>query len=97
MFKLRSMYVNSDDSVHRAAVKQYMNGQALNHDSETGPLYKLGYDPRVTRVDKIIRMVDQIGCQGHGKMPGSTFLGSGSMNSASFFCGCVLSKGPIPN
>ncbi len=32
-----------------------MNGQALNHDSETGPLYKLGYDPRVTRVGKIIR------------------------------------------
>jgi lipopolysaccharide/colanic/teichoic acid biosynthesis glycosyltransferase len=30
IFKFRSMYVNSDDSVHRDAIVKYMNGQEMN-------------------------------------------------------------------
>ena len=51
LFKFRSMYVNCGDSVHREAIKQYMNGEALNSDG----LYKLVGDPRVTRVGRFIR------------------------------------------
>ena len=29
MFKLRSMYVNVDDSVHRESIKLYMNGATI--------------------------------------------------------------------
>jgi lipopolysaccharide/colanic/teichoic acid biosynthesis glycosyltransferase len=53
VFKFRSMYVNCDDSVHREAIKQYMNGEALNGDENN--LYKLVDDPRVTRVGRFIR------------------------------------------
>src|SRR5712691_10208603 len=30
IFKLRSMYVDSDDAVHRESIKQYINGTTLN-------------------------------------------------------------------
>jgi len=53
MLKFRSMYVDNDDSVHREAIKQYMNGEALNGDSNMP--YKMGDDLRVTRVGRIIR------------------------------------------
>lgn len=53
VFKFRSMYVNCDDSVHREAIKQYMNGETLNGDENN--LYKLVDDPRVTRVGRFIR------------------------------------------
>lgn len=53
MFKFRSMHVNCDDSVHRAAIKQYMNGSALNGDGNNP--YKLVDDHRVTRVGRFIR------------------------------------------
>jgi lipopolysaccharide/colanic/teichoic acid biosynthesis glycosyltransferase len=55
MFKLRSMYVNSDDSVHRKSIKQYINGAALNDKENLDNLYKLVDDPRVTRVGRFIR------------------------------------------
>ena len=55
LFKLRSMYVDSDDSVHRESIKQYMNGAALNGKENSGILYKLVDDPRVTRVGRFIR------------------------------------------
>ena len=55
MYKLRSMYINSDDSLHRESVKQYMNGAVLNGNDNLGNQYKLVDDPRVTRVGKIIR------------------------------------------
>lgn len=57
-YKFRSMYVDSDDSVHRNAIKQYMNGEALNghrSTSSTATLYKLVDDPRVTKVGHFIR------------------------------------------
>lgn len=53
--KFRSMYVNNDDSIHREAVEQYMKGLALNEQSEDGSLFKLGNDPRITRVGRFIR------------------------------------------
>jgi lipopolysaccharide/colanic/teichoic acid biosynthesis glycosyltransferase len=55
MFKLRSMYVNSDDSVHRKSIKQYINGASLNDKENLDNLYKLVDDPRVTRVGRFIR------------------------------------------
>src|SRR6266446_158519 len=55
MLKFRSMHVNCDDLVHREAVKQYMNGGALNGDGNTSNLYKLTNDPRITRVGRFIR------------------------------------------
>ena len=55
LFKLRSMYVDSDDSVHRESIKQYMNGAALNGKGNSDNLYKLVDDPRITRVGQFIR------------------------------------------
>jgi lipopolysaccharide/colanic/teichoic acid biosynthesis glycosyltransferase len=55
MLKLRSMYVDSDDSVHRESVKLYMNGAALNGKGDSDNQYKLVDDPRVTRVGRFIR------------------------------------------
>ena len=55
MFKLRSMYVDSDDSIHRESVKQYINGARLNGKENSDNLYKLVGDPRVTRVGRFIR------------------------------------------
>ena len=55
LFKFRSMYVNSDDSTHREAIKQYMNGDTLNDEQDSAVPYKLENDPRVTRVGKFIR------------------------------------------
>jgi len=55
MLKLRSMYVDSDDSVHRESIKHYINGSRLNSKENLGNLYKLVDDPRVTRVGRFIR------------------------------------------
>ncbi len=57
MYKFRSMYVNSDDSVHRDAIVKYMNGQEMNVGT-TAALkfqFKLSVDPRITRVGRFIR------------------------------------------
>lgn len=53
--KFRSMYVNSDDSTHRAAVEQFMSGKLLNSSHDTATPYKLAGDQRITRVGKFIR------------------------------------------
>ena len=55
MLKFRSMYINSDDSTHRQAIEQYMNGQSLNGEAESDMMFKLCDDPRVTRVGRVIR------------------------------------------
>lgn len=55
LLKFRSMYVNSDQSIHRKAVEHYMNGQMLNEHTQDGSLFKLGNDPRVTRVGRFLR------------------------------------------
>lgn len=55
MFKLRSMYVNVDDSLHRESIKLYMNGATLNETGDSDKQFKLVDDPRVTRVGRFIR------------------------------------------
>ncbi len=55
MFKLRSMLVDSDDSVHRESIKHFMRGAAIHSDENEGNHFKLVDDPRLTRVGKFIR------------------------------------------
>ena len=55
MLKLRSMYIDSDDSLHRESIKQYMNGGAINGNTHSNDVYKLVDDPRITRVGRFIR------------------------------------------
>jgi lipopolysaccharide/colanic/teichoic acid biosynthesis glycosyltransferase len=55
MYKFRSMYINSDDSLHREAVVQFINGQKLNENSRADLLYKQIDDPRITRVGRFLR------------------------------------------
>ena len=55
MLKLRSMYIDSDDSLHRKSIKQYMNGGAINGNTHSNDVYKLVDDPRITRVGRFIR------------------------------------------
>lgn len=53
MLKLRSMHENCDDTVHREAIMQYQNGNALNGDTDSP--YKLQNDTRITKVGKFLR------------------------------------------
>src|SRR5579875_1924985 len=46
---------NNDDASHRAAIEQFMNGEAINNNTRTLNRYKLGTDQRITRVGKFIR------------------------------------------
>jgi lipopolysaccharide/colanic/teichoic acid biosynthesis glycosyltransferase len=57
MYKFRSMYLNTDDSVHRNAIVKYMNGQEMNVGTAAAIKFqfKLSDDPRVTRVGRVIR------------------------------------------
>lgn len=56
-FKFRSMYVNSDSSIHRAYVAEYIRGnhRHVNNGNHQSPLYKMKHDPRVTRVGRFLR------------------------------------------
>lgn len=54
MLKFRSMYVNCDDALHRAAIERFMAGQELS-DDQPGAQFKLTNDPRVTPVGRFIR------------------------------------------
>ncbi len=53
MLKFRSMYANSDSTIHRQAIEEFMNSQVLNSDTERP--YKLVDDPRITKVGQFIR------------------------------------------
>ena len=55
LFKFRSMYVDQDDTLHRAAIKSYMRGEQLSSNAESSLCYKLDKDPRITRVGSFIR------------------------------------------
>jgi lipopolysaccharide/colanic/teichoic acid biosynthesis glycosyltransferase len=55
MLKLRSMYVDADDSIHRESVKLYMNGAKLNGNGDFNSQYKLSGDPRITKIGRFIR------------------------------------------
>ncbi len=55
MLKLRSMYVNSDDALHREAIAKYMSGQKLADSTTSDLSYKKVDDPRVTKVGRFLR------------------------------------------
>lgn len=53
MYKFRSMYANCGEAAHRQAIKEFIQGKALN--SNTIRSYKLEGDPRITRIGRFIR------------------------------------------
>lgn len=55
MLKFRSMYVNSDDALHREAIAKYMSGQKLADSTTSDLSYKKVDDPRVTKVGRFLR------------------------------------------
>ncbi len=57
LFKLRSMAINADDSIHREYVSSLIEGRhdQLNQGDAVKPVYKLTADPRVTRVGRFLR------------------------------------------
>ena len=55
MLKFRSMYVDSDDALHRQAIAKYMNGQNVNDTATTDFSFKQVDDPRITRVGRFLR------------------------------------------
>ena len=53
MYKFRTMTVDNDESLHRAAFERFFRAQSLE---ETGaPSFKIQNDPRVTRVGRVLR------------------------------------------
>jgi lipopolysaccharide/colanic/teichoic acid biosynthesis glycosyltransferase len=51
ILKFRTMHVDSDEEIHRDYVTRLLVGTAEQHDG----LYKLGADPRVTRIGAVLR------------------------------------------
>ncbi len=54
MYKFRSMYVDSDKSIHQQYVTKLIKGEIDQEDAEKGPI-KIVQDPRVTKVGRILR------------------------------------------
>ncbi len=58
VYKFRTMYHNNDDTLHKHAIARFLDGQPLDVIEKNGvqmPVYKLVYDPRVTRLGRILR------------------------------------------
>ena len=55
LYKLRTMYLHNEDSLHRKAVAKYISGEKLSGDGTWNISYKLTEDPRVTRVGRFLR------------------------------------------
>ena len=55
LYKLRTMYLDNEDSLHRKAVAKYISGEKLSGDGTGNISYKLTEDPRVTRVGRFLR------------------------------------------
>ncbi len=55
MLKFRSMYADSDESLHRETIARYMLGQKVNGNATSELSYKRIDDQRVTRVGRVIR------------------------------------------
>jgi lipopolysaccharide/colanic/teichoic acid biosynthesis glycosyltransferase len=53
MYKFRTMSVDADDSLHRAAVDRFLRARSLADVGDT--TFKLRNDPRVTRIGRILR------------------------------------------
>ncbi len=54
-YKFRSMYVGSNDSIHKEYVTQFISGKADRQPSEVGPVFKFTADPRVTTIGRFLR------------------------------------------
>jgi lipopolysaccharide/colanic/teichoic acid biosynthesis glycosyltransferase len=52
ILKLRTMFIDNDDSAHAAYVESLITGEARRWE---GGLYKITDDPRITRVGRILR------------------------------------------
>ncbi|WP_052888752.1 sugar transferase [Thermogemmatispora carboxidivorans] len=55
LLKFRSMYADSDDYLHREAIRRYMNGDRLSNGQQVATPYKLSDDPRITRIGRLLR------------------------------------------
>jgi lipopolysaccharide/colanic/teichoic acid biosynthesis glycosyltransferase len=55
ILKLRTMYVNSDDTRHREAIAKYLNGQKLGESMTNDLSYKDVDDPRITKFGRFLR------------------------------------------
>ncbi|HEY8323686.1 MAG TPA: sugar transferase [Ktedonobacterales bacterium] len=55
LYKFRSMCHNADNGVHKKAIARYMKGERLNTARTSDSPFKLGDDPRITRIGKFIR------------------------------------------
>lgn len=56
-YKFRSMHLNMDDQIHRDYIGDFINGNntKVNQGNVDEPLYKIKYDPRITRFGGFIR------------------------------------------
>ena len=56
-YKFRSMRTGASDQIHREFVTKLINGDhsAINNGDKENPLYKIKFDPRVTRIGRFIR------------------------------------------
>ncbi len=56
-YKFRSMRTDVSDQLHRDYVLKLINGNdsSINHGDSEKPLYKIKFDPRVTRIGRFIR------------------------------------------
>ena len=55
LYKFRSMRHNADDGIHRTAIARFMKGERLDSSRTPDSPYKLGDDPRITRIGRFIR------------------------------------------
>ena len=55
LYKFRSMRHNADDGIHRTAIARFMKGERLDSSRTTDSPYKLGDDPRITRIGRFSR------------------------------------------
>lgn len=54
VIKFRSMVRDADDRLHRAYIRQFVDG-TLEEQARSGSMFKLYDDPRVTRVGRLLR------------------------------------------
>jgi lipopolysaccharide/colanic/teichoic acid biosynthesis glycosyltransferase len=54
-WKFRSMTHRADESLHRRYIESLIKGQGQQCDCAGQKLYKLGHDPRITRVGRFLR------------------------------------------
>ncbi len=53
--KFRSMYIHSDESMHRTYVTRFIHGQVDTDDEGAPTVFKITTDPRVTPIGRLLR------------------------------------------